>query len=146
MASPTTEETIQAAWISHLKANTTLTAEFTGVSGTEIREAQWQGADFVYPALRVYVDVFPSLNGCGTDRAVVCLEVYSEQKSSKEAKHIAGILVDQYHKKRFKAGGLDFPMVRVTEATHAMRDIYAWKCRVMLECLVNNIGAINARN
>jgi hypothetical protein len=146
MASPVTEESVQAAFISYLKSQPTLTSQFTGVSGTEIREYQWQGADFVYPALRIYVDVMPSINGCGTDTVKVCLEVFSEQKSSLQAKHISGTLVELLHKKRFKAGGLDFPMVRVVNTDRADRTIYAWKCRVNLECLVNNIGAINARN
>lgn len=141
----TTEESIQVAFIANLKADSNLYPYF-GTSGTEIREAQWQGADFGYPALRVYVDVLPSLNGCGTDTAYVCLEVYSEEKSSKEAKEIAGYLVSKYHKRRFKSSGLDFPMVRVTRTDHADRTIYAWHCKVNLEVLVNDIGAINARN
>lgn len=146
MATPVTEENIQAAFISHLKAMTPLTSLLTGVSGTEIREYQWQGADFVYPAVRVYVDVYPSINGCGTDTADVCVEIYSEQKSSMEAKTISGVLVEQLHKTRFKANGLDFPMVRVKNTDRASRDIYAWVCRVNLQVLVNHIGAINARN
>lgn len=145
MASPVTEETVQTAFIANLKADSGLYPWF-GTSGTEIREAMWQGSDFVYPALRVYVDVMPSINGCGTDTANVCLEVYSEEKSSKQAKAIAGYLIEKYHKKRFKQGGLDFPMVRVVRADHADRTIYAWHCKVDLEVLVNNIGAIDARN
>lgn len=141
-----TEETIQGAFISHLKSMAPLTALLTGVSGTEIREYQWQGADFVYPAVRVYVDVFPSLNGCGTDNADVCVAVYSEEKSSLQAKHIAGVLVDQLHKTRFRANGLDFPMVRVRSTDRADRSIYAWVCRVNLQVLVNSTGAVNARN
>lgn len=142
----TTELSIQAAFISHLKAQPSLTSQMTGVSGTEIREYQWQGADFVYPAVRIYVDVYPSLNGCGVDNATVCIEVYSEQKSSMEAKSIASTLVDLLHKTRFKANGLDFPMVRVKSTDRADRSIYAWVCRVNLEVLVNDIGAVNARN
>lgn len=141
-----TEETIQAAFIAHLKAMPELTSQMTGVSGTEIREYQWQGADFVYPAVRVYVDVFPSINGCGVDRADVTLEVYSEQKSSMEAKSISGTLVEQLHKTRFSTGGLSFSMVRVKNTDRASRDIFAWVCRVNLEVLVSSTGAINARN
>lgn len=141
-----TEETIQAAFIAHLKSLPELTSQLTGVSGTEIREYQWQGADFVYPALRVYVDVFPSVNGCGTDRAMVCIEAFSEQKSSKEAKHLSGILVDKLHKRRFIAEGLNFAMVRVVNTDKAERTIFAWMCKVNLEVLVSSTGAIDARN
>lgn len=143
---PVDEEQIQAAFISDMKAYTPLTSQMTGVSGTEIREYQWFGSDFVYPALRVYVDVFPSVNGCGPDAATVCLEIYTEDKSSQKAKHLAGILINKYHKKRFKAGGLDFSMVRVKETVRSDRNIYAWQNRVILDVLVNSIGGINARN
>lgn len=139
------EGSIQAAFIANLKADPNL-YQYFGTSGTEIREAQWQGADFGYPALRVYVDVFPSLNGCGTDTANVCLEVYSEEKSSKQVKDIASYLINKYHKRRFKAGGLDFPMVRVVRTDHADRTIFAWHSKTDLEVLVNSLGAINARN
>lgn len=144
--SASTEYEIQAAFISYLKSKPTLTSQFTGVSGTEIRENQWQGSDFVYPALRIYVDVIPSVNGCGPDTAMVCLDAYSEQKSSRQSKLIAQTLVNVLHKKRFKAGGLDFPMVRVTKTDRAVRTIYAWVTRVNVTVLVNSIGAINASN
>lgn len=137
---------VQAAFIAHLKASPTITSQMTGVSGTEIREAQWQGADFVYPALRVYVDYMPSLNGCGTDTAKVCIEVHAEDKSSLKAQQLVSALVVLLHKHRFKAGGLDFPMVRVVETLHPERTIFDWSSKVNLEVLVNSIGAINAIN
>lgn len=149
MSTPVTEENIQAAFISYLKAQPTLTSlidRYPSASGTEIREYQWQGADFAYPALRIYVDVYPSINGCGTDNATVCIETYSEEKSSKQVKHISGVLLNLLQKRRFKAGGLDFPMVRITNAHRAVRDVYAWKSKLELEVLVNSTGAIDARN
>lgn len=137
---------VQAAVVSYLKGKPTLTSQMTGISGTEIREYQWQGADFVYPALRVYVDLQPSVNGCGPDTAMVCVQVHTEEKSSMDNLNLNGILVTLLHKKRFKAGGLDFPMVRVTKVTRPSRTIYDWMSEVNLEVLVNDIGAINASN
>lgn len=47
-------ELVQAAIISKLKANTGLTTWLTARSaGSEIRELQYQGSSFVYPAVRV---------------------------------------------------------------------------------------------
>lgn len=137
---------IQAALISHLKAQPTLTSQMTGVSGTEIREYQWQGADFVYPALRVYVDLQPSINGCGPDTTMLCIEVHSEDKSTLKCQQLTATLVTLLHKKRFKAGGLDFPMVRVTDVVRPERTIFGWMSKVNITALVNDIGAINARN
>ncbi len=137
---------VQAAVISYLKGQTSITSQLTGISGTEIREYQWQGADFVYPALRVYVDLRPSINGCGPDTAMVCIEAHSEQKSSMPCQQLTGALTTVLHKKRFKAGGLDFPMSRVTDVTRPERTIFGWMSKVNLDVLVNDIGAINARN
>lgn len=141
-----TNLSVQAAVISHLKAQPTLTSQLTGVSGTEIREYQWQGADFVYPALRVYVDLQPSINGCGPDTAMLCIEVYTELKSSLQCQQLTGTLNTLLHKRRFRAGGLDFPMVRVREVIRPERTIYAWMSKVNITALVNSIGAINAQN
>ncbi len=137
---------VQSSVISYLKAQTGLTSLMTGVSGTEIREYQWQGADFVYPALRVYVDLQPSINGCGPDTAMVCIEVHTEDKSSHLNQQLNGVLVTLLHKKRFKSDGLDFSMVRVTSVTRPERSIFDWMSKVNVDVLVNDIGAINARN
>ncbi len=137
---------VQSAVISYLKGQTSITSLLTGVSGTEIREYQWQGADFVYPALRVYVDLQPSLNGCGPDKAMVCIEAHTELKSSMTCQQLTGALTTLLHKKRFKSGGLDFPLVRVTDVIRPERTIYDWMSKVNVDVLVNDIGAINARN
>lgn len=135
------EELIQAAFIAKLKSLPDLTAQMTGVSGTEIRESQWQGADFVYPAIRVYVDVFPSINGCGPDRAEVCTEIFTDEKSSLKVKHIGGTIMQHLHKHRFKARGLDFSMVRVVQQKRAERTAPAWQGSVTFEVLVSDGGA-----
>lgn len=135
------EETVQAAWIAKLKGMSNLTSQMTGVSGTEIRENQWQGQDFVYPAIRVYVDVFPSVNGCGPDRAEVCTEIFTDEKSSKKVKHMGGTIMQNLHKHRFKSQGLDFSMVRVMEQKRAERSIFAWQGSVTFEVLVSDGGA-----
>lgn len=135
------EELVQAAFIAKLKSMPDLTAEMIGVSGTEIREYQWQGVDFIYPAIRVYVDVYPSINGCGPDRAEICAEIFTDEKSSKKVKHMGGILLAHLHKHRFKSQGLDFSMVRVVQQKRAERSIFAWQGSVTFEVLVSDGGA-----
>lgn len=91
-------ELTQAAIITKLKANATLTAWLTARSaGSEIRELQWQGAAFVYPAVRVQVgrqlpdgltSVCYETNGELTFTAVS----YSENDSSLQADQLAGLV------------------------------------------------------
>lgn len=135
------EELIQAAFIAKLRAMPDLTAQMIGVSGTEIRENQWQGVDFIYPAVRVYVDVYPSINGCGPDRAEICAEIFTDEKSSKKVKHMGGTMMANLHKHRFKSQGLDFSMVRVVQQKRAERSIFAWQGSVTFEVLVSDGGA-----
>jgi len=127
---------VQSAFLAYYKSQPSIVSLL--VSGTvQIKESQWQGVDFTYPAIRVYVDLFPSVNGCGPDTAKVCTEIYSEQKSSKEAKVIAGTITNLMHKHPFTSNGLKFSMVRVTQEYKAERSIYAWMSRIEMEVLVS---------
>ena len=56
-------EEVQGAMISYLKSQSPVTSLLGGT--TEIRESEWQGTDFVYPAVRLSIDWMPSVNGCG---------------------------------------------------------------------------------
>lgn len=90
-------EVFQAAVISRLKADTTLTAWLTARSaGDEVRESQWQGAAFTYPAVRVDVGTQTPLgNGpCYLENGVITFTVlsFSEQDSSKQADTLAGLV------------------------------------------------------
>ena len=127
---------VQSALLAYYKSQPSIVSLF--VSGTvQMKESQWQGVDFTYPALRVYADVYPSVNGCGPDRAVACTEIYSEQKSSKEAKIIAGTISNLLHKKVFTSNGFKFSMVRIVKEYKAERSIYAWMSKLDIEVLVS---------
>jgi hypothetical protein len=134
---PLTEYDIQTAMIAYYKSQPSITSLLKTPTGTEIREAQFQGVEFSYPAIRVYVDVFPSVNGCGPDKAEICTMVYSEQKSSREAKLISAAIVKLLHKKIFTSNGLKFGMMRVVKEWRSERSIYAWSNRIDLETLVS---------
>lgn len=130
----------KAAMIVYLKSQPTVTAL---VSATEIRERQWQGEDFVFPAIRVSLDFMPSINGCGPDDADFMLEVFSEKPSSLEADTVAGVLSSLLHKHAFSAitpttppVTVKFPVVIVTKVDKAERSVYGWLSRVNLKTQV----------
>lgn len=128
-------ETTQAAWIAYLKSKTQLVSLLD--SSLQIKEQQWQGDEFKYPAIRVAVDYFPSVNGCGTDDIDVMIDVFSEEKSSKQAAHIAAVLQSILHKHPFSQNGVKFPMVNVQKIQKPFRDIFAWKVSVPIKGLAN---------
>ncbi|HET8685827.1 MAG TPA: hypothetical protein VFM18_04090 [Methanosarcina sp.] len=129
-------EQTQAAWIAYLKSKPQLTVLLTNGGANEIRETQWQGDEFAYPAIRVSVDYFPSINGCGPDDIDVQIDVFSEEKSSKQASHIASVLQSILHKHPFTSLGVHFPMVNVQTIKFPFKDIYAWKVTIPIKGLV----------
>jgi hypothetical protein len=128
---------VQTALIAYYKSQQAITSLLLTPTGTEVRESQYQGVQFSYPAIRVYVDAYPSINGCGPDRVMMYTEVFSEQKSSREAKLIAATISSLLHKSIFTSKGLKFSMVRIVQEHAAERSIYAWKSKIDIEALVN---------
>lgn len=127
-------EQTQASWISYLKSKQQVTS-LLQTGSQEIRETSWQGDEFTYPAIRVHVDYEPSVNGCGPDDIEVTIDVFSEQKSSKEAAHIAAVLQGILHKHPFTSLGVNFPLVWVKKVDKPFRDIYAWKSTLHIKGL-----------
>lgn len=132
----TTSKDAWAAILAYLKSKTSITSLLLNGGATEIRERQWMGEDFEYPAIRVSLDFFPSINGCGPDDLTAHIQVFSEQKSSQECQIIAGALETLLHKKPFKINGLDFPVVVVKEIPRPTRPIYAWETDVQIRMQV----------
>jgi len=128
-------ETAQSSWIAYLKSKPQLVALLD--SSLQIKEQQWQGDAFLYPAVRVYIDYYPSVNGCGTDKIDVYIDVFSDEKSSKQAAHISATLDAILQKHPFEQNGIKYPMVWVKEIKHPVRDIYAWKSCLVIKGLVN---------
>ena len=125
-------ETFKAAWIANMKADPVLLAKLN--STTEIRELQWQGTDFLYPAVRVSVDFMPSIRDCGPDDADINIHVYSEEKSSKQSVNIASYIHHKYHKHPFSQNGIRFSTVVVRKVENPERSIYAWETVVKIFC------------
>ena len=83
-------ETAQSSWVVYLKSKPQLTSLLD--SPLEIKEFDYQADQFKYPGIRVSIDYYPSVNGCGPDDIDVFIDVFSAEKSSKEAAHISAVL------------------------------------------------------
>lgn len=89
---------VQAAIIARLKAGTAVVAALN--SSSEIKEAQWQGTDFLYPAVRVQIGTQQPDRAspfCNYGYLPFVIRVYSEQKSSQQADDIMGIVNNYLH-------------------------------------------------
>lgn len=99
-------DTIKAALVSHYKGITDITNVLTnGASG--VKEAQYQGSDYRYPALRVRIlrqTPDPALGHCDVARLNGSILVYAEGGSSQPADDLAGIVNDNTHRKLLRGG------------------------------------------
>lgn len=123
-----TPETFKAAWIANLKSKPTLVA----LVGEEIRETEYQSTDWTYPCIRVAVGFRPASIYCGPNDGEIDLEVYTDEKSSKEATHIASEIYLLYHGHPFEQNGIKFSTVVVREVTKPERSIFAWLTTVKI--------------
>ena len=113
-----TVDEVQLALIERLKADTALVA----LLGTadQIKETEWQGASFVYPAVRVENTVRPNVAYCPPDDVDITIFCLSEQKSSKQCSKIAAAVAKVFHNKRGETAtnGVKFVFSRVTSITY----------------------------
>lgn len=118
-------DVIQAAIIAKLKADTALTTWLTARSTAgEIREGQYQGTQFAYPAVRASVgDQAPTGDTCYTTRGEVTFEVwcYSEQASSQECDQLAKLTADVLLGKRLSGTGFASLAMLCDSFPHAVR-------------------------
>lgn len=99
---------IQEAWISKLKADRLST---DSVTTDEIREDSWKGTDFIYPNIRVKMGLLtPQVNAkpCQIFHSLVSIQVFSAEKSSKQANDMAGIIATRYWGRNFSSEGVRF--------------------------------------
>ena len=129
-----TDETFKSAWIASLKSKSTLTSLLLIPGSDEIREEQYQSTQFQYPAVRVAVDFRPSINRCGPDDGDIEIEVFSAEKSSKQAAHIASVIYQLYHGHPFTSAGIMFNTVIVRKVHKPVRSIYAWVSKIDIFC------------
>ena len=96
-------ELLQKTIINALKADAALIAVL-GTTG-QVKESQWQGTIFTYPAVRVDIDPqTPIGNGIDHLKLSDCywrVRVYSEQDSSHQCNQLAGLTFDALFNKQF---------------------------------------------
>lgn len=127
-----TNETFQEAWIADLKATPNVVSLLD--ASKQIKERQWQGDDFLYPAVRVSVEFMPSVNRCGPDDAIIHICSYSAEKSSKQVEHISAVIEQNYHGHPFTANGIRFSTVIVRKIHRPERTIFAWQSEMEIFC------------
>lgn len=114
---------IQAGLVSYLKAQTTIVNELN--SSGEIKEDQWQGTTFLYPAVRVDLGIQLPIANCSAANVNFSILCYSEKASSQEADQLSEIVNNQLHEKSFTRENVRYsiysrgliPAIRVDERT-----------------------------
>lgn len=99
---------VQQAWIARLKANANIIAV---VDSKEIREYHWKGTNFTYPNIRVRMGLLtPQVEAstCQVFHSLVSILVSSEQKSSKQADDIAGVIATEFWGRNFTSEDIRF--------------------------------------
>jgi hypothetical protein len=138
-----TLEEVQAALLAYLKAQPTLVA-MLGVN-ERIKETQWQGEDFTYPAVRLGNDIIPDIAGCPPDKVEGVVWVFSENKTSKQCSQIASEVARLLHRIQFDGvqyvGGstVKFSKLWVTRVTYPtqMEGMSIWQSQVQIQGMVN---------
>ncbi len=102
---------IQAGLVAYLKAQTTTVVALINSSG-EIKEDQWQGTTFVYPAVRVDLGLQLPKANCDAADVTFSILCYSEDASSQEADELAGTVNNDLHRKAFTQSGVRYSTSR----------------------------------
>ena len=123
--------TVQAAWIDYLQGNAAVLALSSNFP-VEIREQNYQGEKFVYPAIRVMCEI---TGGECIDDCFTIISCFSEQKSSKEAQNIAGTIAPGVHNKSFTQNGLRFSSIKA-KTLRAVQENGVWKADVQINAKV----------
>lgn len=132
---------IQAAWITKLKANTAITAL---VPAVEIREESWKGTIFTYPNIRVKLgDLTPQNKNknCQVFNSTVSILVFVEEKSSKQADTIAGVIATAFWGETFTSNGVRFAGITLDSVAPAEvpeSDVNSWMSSTNFSTTVQN--------
>jgi len=121
---------IQMALIAYLKSLTVITGE---VSSTEIREDQWQGAEFSYPNIRVkMMRNEPYQTNCDATDVLFAIQIYSQLDSSIEAERIAGIINSALHARSFSSNGIRFSTQVRNQVPAIRQDTRTWRSELLM--------------
>lgn len=126
---------IQAALLTYIRSKATITAVITS---TEMREDQWQGTAFTYPAIRIrMISNVPSSTQCNYNNISLSFLVFTEDASSQNADRIAGIISQALHDRSFSSNNIAF-YLKTTNLIPAIRsDKTTWRSEVMMNGMVS---------
>ena len=126
---------IQAALLAYIRSKPTITSVITS---TEMREDQWQGSTFTYPAIRIHlISNVPSDTNCNYNNISLSIMVFTEDASSQNADKFAGIINQALHDKSFVSNNIAF-YLKTTNLIPAFRsDIRTWRSEVLMNGIVS---------
>ena len=119
---------IQAALVAYLKAKTAVTSLLVTSAG--VKESQWQGTQFDYPAVRLDLGVqTPVGGGSGScpARLTISIRCYSQNASSQEADNLAGAVNSVLHGKQFSNSGIRFVVYSTGLVSAVRQDERTWR-------------------
>ncbi len=136
------DELVQAAIIAKAKQVTTVTTLLPDGAGG-IKEFQWQGDTFTYPAVRLDLEdnryEFDEQERCGLQRAEFSFYFYSEERSSKQCSQLKGLMESALIGKGFTINGLKFNRIRLVDNIPAYReDERVWRSQLKLESRIEH--------
>lgn len=115
---------IQAGLVAYLKDQTTTTVVLLDSSG-DIKEDQWQGTIFVYPAIRVDLGSQLPRGDCNSSEITFSILCFDENASSQSTDELAGTVNNDLHNKAFTKSSVRFsifsqgliPAIRMDDRT-----------------------------
>lgn len=122
---------IQAALIAKLKGNANIVALLS--SSGDIKEDQWQGTSYIYPAVRLQLNSNePLIPNCPHLRIGLSILVFTESDNSLQSDQIAGIINNELHDKQFSSNGIAISL-RTTNLVPAVKsDVRTWRSQILM--------------
>lgn len=130
---------IQAGLVQYLKAKVALTALLTG-GAADVREDQWQGTTFTYPAVRVSLDTQFPFADCNKAKLTFSVLCFSEKDSSQEADSLAGVVNDLLHKKAFTSNSIRFILYSNGLIPAIRQDHRTWRSEATFRATVEPVS------
>ena len=126
---------VRAVLVDYLKNKSAI----IGITSTEAREKQWQGKDFVYPAIRVNIILQkPAVDvNCGWSDLQFSVQCYSENSSSYESETMEFQVTDVLDKKTISSDGVKIYSIHCVGMVGSNRiDERTWMAEVLFTAKV----------
>jgi len=133
---------IRGGIIAKLKASSTITDELLSPGADEIRQSQWQGREFSYPCVRVFIGtITPMQPDCNRWEIEFSIGIFSEEASSYQADRISGIIHEVLHSKSFsqtvQSQDLRFSLWTNSIVPAIRRDEKTWRSELLMRATVS---------